>query len=183
VETNRKEESVDLERVRKILDDWQARVSVYQEGHYKSAQKLEKYHYQLGLPSAILTAITGATVFTNLNQEMSISVKVAVGTISLLAAVLVGIQTFYNFSKRSESHRSIASQFGHIRREIDILKQFPPEDQAQLEAKIRELNEVIGRISGDAPTIEAPHSSSTQISGLGSFTTSGMVLLSKGPDI
>lgn len=77
-----------------------------------------------------------------------------VGIISLLATVLVGVQTFYNFHKRAEANRSIASQFGHIRRKIDILKEFPPAEASHLEVKLQELNDLIGRVSCDAPAIE-----------------------------
>lgn len=137
-----------------VIKDWQRRVTISQEGHDGRARSLDKYHYALGLPTAIFAAITSATVFLNLEKEVSLQSKVIVGCISLAAAILAAVQTFYSHAKRSETHRLISVQLGAVRREIDILIALPPKDEAVFEQKVRELNAAITKISQDAPVID-----------------------------
>lgn len=45
--------------------------------------------------------------------------KLAVGLLSVLAAILSSLQTFFKFSERAEKHRLFAARFGSVRREFE----------------------------------------------------------------
>lgn len=139
-----------------VLDDWQQRVVAYQQAQYTEATSLSRRYYGVGLPVTVLAAVTGTTVFTNLDAEFSYSARLTVVVVSLVAAILSAVHTFYNFGARSEQCRSVSMQFGHIRREIDILRHFPPTTLEAMETKLRDLNGLIQKVSNDAPLIEAP---------------------------
>jgi hypothetical protein len=100
--------------------------------------------------------VAGTTVFTNLNKDFNFGARLTVAVVSVLIALLTAAQTFLNYGKRAEACRSVSSQFGNIRREIDILEKFPPSSPQEMEVKLRELNGLITKISSDAPLIDAP---------------------------
>lgn len=139
-----------------MLGDWKQRISAYQTVQYNRAVALDRRHYTLGIPATILAAIAGTTVFANLDKNFSIEARVTVAVVSVLTAVLSATQTFLNYAKRAETYRSVASQLGNIRREIDVLELNVPSSRSELAAALRELNALIAKVSDDAPLIEAP---------------------------
>jgi Kef-type K+ transport system membrane component KefB len=114
------------EEWRQILSDWKRRISQFQDAQFEQAVRLDRRHYQLGIPATAFAAIAGTTVFANLGKDFSTTARLIVATISIITAVITAMQTFLNYGKRAESHRSVSNQFGTLRREIDILEQFPP---------------------------------------------------------
>ena len=147
---------MDNQAVIQTLKDWQNAIYLRQEIHFKNAHKLEKLHYSVGLPAVVLAAITSATIFSKLNQELGANTKLWVASISLLAGIFAAVQTFYSYAKRSESNRSIAAQLGQIHRQIGILILFLPTNAVELEQKITKINEALSQITAAAPTIDLP---------------------------
>lgn len=139
---------------RRILSDWKQRIASYQTGQYNQATYLEKRHYQLGIPAVVLAAIAGTTVFANLSKDFSTAARLTVAIISITTAILTALQTFLNYGKRAETYRAISHQFGTLRREIDVLEQFPPSTDDQMRDKLNEFNKRIADITKDAPLIE-----------------------------
>ena len=80
--------------MKKVLDDWYARVDAAQRAHYISADRLKNRSYWLGVPAAILSLFVGTSVFAALQMKTSSSWQVFVGICSVSAAVLAGLQTF-----------------------------------------------------------------------------------------
>jgi hypothetical protein len=140
----------------RVLGDWKKRISAYQTSQYEKAVALERRHYALGVPATIFAAIAGTTVFANLNKDFSNEARITVAVFSVLTAALTATQTFMNCAKRAETYRSVASQLGNIRREIDILETQVPPSREGLTAALRQLNTLIAKVSDDAPLIEAP---------------------------
>jgi hypothetical protein len=140
-----------------ILGDWKKRIDAFQQLQYRKAIALERRHYLIGVPAAIFAAIVGTTVFATLSKDFTMTARLTVAFFSIAAAVLAGLQTFLNYGKRAEQHRAVASQFGTIRREIDILDGDPPETIEAFRARLRNLNAMIAKVSDDAPLIDSPN--------------------------
>jgi hypothetical protein len=67
-----------------------------------------------------LTTVVGTSVFATLSRtHVNTGLQVAVGMLSVLAAVLASLQTFLRFGERAEKHRRAAEHWASIRREID----------------------------------------------------------------
>jgi len=147
---------MDNQAVIQTLKEWQSAIYARQQIHFSSAHNFEKRHYLIGLPATILAAVTSATIFTKLNQDISPNTKIVVASISLLAGIFAAVQTFYSYAKRSESNKSIAAQLGQIHRQIGILILFLPTNPAELEQKVTKINEAISQITANAPTVELP---------------------------
>jgi hypothetical protein len=133
-----------------LTDDWLSRIDSHQKAHYGIAGRFESYHYLIGLPATVLSTIAGATLFSEITDPR---IKMAIGVLGLLAAVLSAIQTFYSHAKRSEVHRFAAAQLGQIRRDIEILQQLPPENDSELDKKVHEINDRLSAIDKEAPVV------------------------------
>ena len=102
-----------------FLDCWRLRVRIAQSAHYNYAGTLKRRHIQLGLPVVILTTIVGTSVFSSLSNEPSQLVIIIIGLISIASASLASLQTFLDFSGRSEKHRIAAVSLSALKKKIE----------------------------------------------------------------
>lgn len=140
------------QKIQELIDDWKQRVNDNQKASYALAIKHNKYHYWIGLPATILTTIAGATLIAEAEEPR---IRITVGIVGIIAAILSAIQTFYSHAKRAENHRFVASQLVHVRRDIEIFERFVPDSKSEREQRIREIDERISQIENDAPAINA----------------------------
>ena len=95
----------------------------------------------------------GTSIFATLQKDQAdIRLRIAVGIISVLAAVLASLQTFLRLSERAEKHRAAAVRYGALRRELEtaIAKGGPYEDKL-----VEGVREKLDSISSDSPEIPA----------------------------
>jgi hypothetical protein len=104
--------------VLQLLRDWNDRAAASAETHYAIAGRLGSYNVLLGVPVVILTTFVGTSVFATLQHNVATVLRVIVGFVSVVAAVLASLQTFLRFSERSEKHRAAAEKWSAVRREI-----------------------------------------------------------------
>jgi hypothetical protein len=115
-------------RVLKLLDRWKTRAEVSQEAHYARSTRLATFNIWLGVPVVALTTFVATSVFATLTEtDVPLELRIAVGGISALAAVLASLQTFLRFQERAEKHRASAELWASIRREIDEMLALHPE--------------------------------------------------------
>jgi hypothetical protein len=108
------------DRTSDLLEDWHLRATAAQFGHQTRAEQTRTWSIQLGLPVVILTTLVGTSAFATFNDTTSNRAKVLVGTVSILAAVLAGIQTFLGYSQVAERHRIAATRYATLRRRIEV---------------------------------------------------------------
>jgi ATP-dependent protease ClpP protease subunit len=135
-----------------LITDWKQRVNNHQKANIALAIKYDKYHYGIGLPATILTAIAGATLLVEAEESR---IKLAVGIVGVIAAVLTAFQTFSSRAKRAENHRLLASQLVYLRRDIDLFERFVPKEKSEREQRIHEIDERISEIEKGAQTTDA----------------------------
>lgn len=103
-----------------LLRDWELRATASSDAHYDLATRLSNSNIRFGVPVVVLTTIVGTSVFATLSRtHVNTGLQVAVGMLSVLAAVLASLQTFLRFGERAEKHRTAAEHWASIRREID----------------------------------------------------------------
>ena len=78
------------------------------------------------MPVVVLTTFVGTSVFATLQHDVNIALRIAVGMVSVLAAVLASLQTFLRFGERSEKHRTAAEAWAALRREVDEMVALHP---------------------------------------------------------
>ena len=114
------------DRVLQLLADWGERATRSSEAHYDLASRLAQANVRFGVPVVILTSFVGTSVFATIGRTVDLWLRIAVGMISVLAAVLASLQTFLRYGERAEKHRSAAELWASIRREIDEMLALHP---------------------------------------------------------
>ena len=132
-----------------LLADWHRRVRESQFAHYNAAKPLGRTNYLLGVPVTILSTLVGTSLFAT-HEANAPNFRLAIGFVSVTAAILASMQTFLRFSERAEKHRAVAARYGSLRRDIEALQAGgAPYDQAKLDS----LKEKLNSISEEAPEI------------------------------
>jgi len=134
------------EAVLSLLRDWQYRAALSQEAHYARATRLAAYNTWLGVPVVALTTFVATSVFATLTENVRTELRIIVGTISALAAVLASLQTFLRFQERAEKHRASAELWAAIRREIDEMLALHPDYLAERSDPKRYLDDLRRRM-------------------------------------
>jgi hypothetical protein len=136
-----------------LVEEWLSRVDRMKDAHYSAATVLQRSHMYLGLPSAILSAVVGAAVFASLSGTDSVAMKVATGLVSLLAAVLAGLQTFLRHAERAEQHRVAGAKYGALKSELQLLQTFLPTDPTKVETRLEVVRRRWDQIREKSPAI------------------------------
>ena len=137
-----------------LIADWLRRVRENQYVHYETGAFFSRLNYYLGIPSIILSAAVGTAVFESLNGEgISPNVKIVLGCISILAAVLTSLQTFLRFSERASEHRASGAGFGATRRLLECLKTYPPTDVPEMKRALDEVRAQMDKLAFESPEV------------------------------
>jgi len=106
----------------------------------------------LGVPVVILSAIVGTGVFASLSEaSLSFTLRLVLGSISLLAASLASLQTFLNYTEQSARHLKVATKLSSLKKEIEeslVLRSSSSEDFDEFIQSVR--------LKWEAITTEAP---------------------------
>jgi hypothetical protein len=141
---------------RDLLDEWAARVTAAQHAHYHLMSKLRRRNLGLGLPVVILSALVGTALFAtvaNSSARAPAWVRLLAGSISVLAAVLAGVQTFLKFAERSQQHALAADWLAAVRRDIDLIRATPETERGDPKKVLSDLRKEINKIAQNAPGI------------------------------
>lgn len=119
------------------------------KAHFNAGIRFAKYHYGLGVPSVILSALAGLAFFKDYPN--------IAGSMSGTVAILTSLITFLKPSERSASHKSSGDQYLSLRNDARVFREIKlptlPDDQAAIDgleefAKRRnELNQASAQFS------------------------------------
>ncbi len=104
-----------------LLRAWSARAGVSADTHYALATRLARSNIRFGIPVVALTTFVGTSVFVTLQHHVNLALRVTVGMVSVLAAVLASLQTFLRFGERAEKHRTAAEAWAALRRDMEVM--------------------------------------------------------------
>jgi hypothetical protein len=123
-------------------------------GHYEMATALEARSRWLGVPVIVISGLVGTSVFASVAADViPVQAKLLVGALSVLAAVLSSLQTFFKFAERAEKHKTFGARFGAIRRELEVLHASGA--AAGEPHYIGTLRERLDRLAEEAPAVSA----------------------------
>jgi hypothetical protein len=135
-----------------MLQQWLTGVRMLQISHARAAARYDRLHKVLGVSVTVLSVIVGTSVFSALSSNKNPWVLQMVGAISVLAAVLSGIQTFLNYGQLATSHQTAANQYGKLRRRIDETLQ-AADDRNDLDAVRKSIREDWDDLEDKSPTV------------------------------
>ena len=136
-----------------LLEDWHSRVYAAQAAHYASADRFRLLNYIVGVPSIIFSSIVGTAIFAGLEKHSTPSRLVA--SISILAAVLAGLQTFLRFSERASQHATAADWFSAVRRDIEEILHLPVNCRGKVKDCLDKVRKEMNRAAQDAPELSS----------------------------
>jgi hypothetical protein len=137
-----------------LLQSWHRRVAAAEAGHRVMADRMRRRYLMLGVPVVVLTTVVGTSVFASI-QDSTVPtwVRVLVGSVSILAAVISSLQTFLRYGMRAEGHRVAAIRYETLRRDMAAVLAIP---RASRTEPLRQLESVRGRMdryAKESPTI------------------------------
>jgi len=133
---------------------WLRRARESQLGHYQMATMLERRSYWLGVPVIVISGIVGTSVFASIAAEVvSVEAKLIVGALSVIAAILSSLQTFFKFAERAEKHKTFGARYGAIRRELESMH--AGGTAAHEPNYINVLRDKLDRLGQEAPAVSS----------------------------
>ncbi len=136
-----------------LLKQWHAGIRIAHVGHRFAATHYESLNRTVGVSGAVASALVGTTLFSTLGTLTNSTLQIALGLISILAATLAALHTFFNYSELAEKHKLAASRYANLRREYEQLLTSSPEKDNLLEEYLGAIREKWSLLDQESPTI------------------------------
>jgi hypothetical protein len=138
-----------------LLEAWGRLAIAAQHAHYHLATDLRRRNLWLGVPTVVCASIVGTSLFATLSKSVTLppAVRLVIGSLSLLAAVLAAVQTFLRFAERSERHVQAGDWYSAIRRDVDELLALPPRDRGKPKDVLDRLRKDLNKAGQTYPEI------------------------------
>lgn len=143
----------DWHSVEKLLSDWYHQASINRDINAKRAQYNRKLHYWLGIPVVIFSSIVGSAAFTQINQTGNNNIRIIAGLLSILSAILAGLQTFLGFGGSAEKYRAVGIGYEQLANEIEKLQALPVNLRGGLSDRINSLENRLNALAQGSPEI------------------------------
>jgi hypothetical protein len=119
------------------------------------AEHFRKLHYGLGICTVILTSAAGATIFVDKEKVLELApyLQWGAGVVSLLAAVLAGLQTFLRPGQAATEQGFAADWYAAIRREIEQLQALPEGMRGEPKACLDSIRKEMNKASQKSPEL------------------------------
>ena len=137
--------------VTQLLDNWHKRVYAAQSAHYAAADRFRLLNYLIGVPAIAFSSIVGTAIFIGLQENEPKTFAVA--SISIVAAVLSGLQTFLRFPERASQHATAADWYSAIRRDLEQTLHLPVHSRGDSKACLDRIRKDMNRVAQDAPEL------------------------------
>lgn len=85
------------------------------KAHFNAGVRWAKYHYYLGLPSVVLSALAGAAFFKDHGD--------IAGLMSATVAILTSLMTFLKPSERAAAHKGSGDQYLTLRNDARVFRE------------------------------------------------------------
>jgi hypothetical protein len=98
---------------------WQKSASVMHIAHHVAAARYARYHRWFGALVAGLSALVASTIFIAALEGENKTAYLIAAMISLITAILTGINSALDLSGLANSHQIAATRFQGLRRELE----------------------------------------------------------------
>jgi hypothetical protein len=138
----------------RLLRDWLRRARHSQHSHHEAGKFCRRMNYWLGAPAVVLTAIVGTAVFASIEKQViSTGWKLALGSLSGIAAIMMAMQTFFGFAEKTEIHKKLGAQYGNIRRDIEQILALPFDLRPDPKTALDSIRAELDKVGGEGPVV------------------------------
>jgi len=102
-----------------LLRGWLLHAHKGRDRHDQAARRYEARRTGFGVPAIILSAAVGTSVVASVGRDAAVWAQVLVGLMSVAAAVLAALQTFFDYPGRAERHRIAGTRYKAFIRELE----------------------------------------------------------------
>lgn len=138
----------------KALDELREDARLCKNRHFAAGDRKQQYHVYCGIPVMVMTIFTGTVLVNALSSDHPPVWATIVATVlAFTSATLSGLQTFFNFHKSAEGHRTVANRYQEIARRCKHCIQQHEDVEVPADsiwAKIEELRNEYSKINTDA---------------------------------
>ncbi len=118
---NENNKSSDIAPLLKHVRSLRADAVIGKKKHYNAADRKDALNVWFGVPPVLINILLGSLFFGILAEAVPDWMKWAGAIFAFVAAVLVGIQTFFNWPKVVEGHRRVASKYLSLSKDCTAL--------------------------------------------------------------
>ncbi|MEH6814519.1 MAG: SLATT domain-containing protein, partial [Motiliproteus sp.] len=153
-----KDNSADAKKeLHEVKEQWLKRSLVSQSAHYDAGNSYERWFLTLGCIVVVCSAVIGGAevlVSSEIITEIGPgNAKAASGVISLVIAILAGLQTFLKFSQKAEQHKVAGARYGEIRRSLEELNIVSAESIHDAEHVLHEIKKRMDSLALESPEL------------------------------
>ncbi len=136
-----------IKEARRIEED-----SLYSaKGHFVAANFWTNFHLWIGVPTAILAAIAGASALSQFDNH-----NIIAGILAIVVTALTAVTTFLNPNEKANSHRNAGNKYNSLRNKARIFCEIDScgEDSDQeLTKQLKELAKQRDGLNQNSPQI------------------------------
>ena len=136
-----------------LIRGWLLHAHKYRDCHDLAGRRNNTYRYLLGVTSILLSAIVGSSIFTALQTQTKPSFHIIIGLVSIVAAVLTSLQTFFNFESLAERHRLAGVKYKAIIWELEQILAQPIENNLDIAATLDDIRKRLAFLEKEAPVV------------------------------
>ena len=141
-----------LKTIDELLEYWRVRIIMLMDAHLHAVDSLTWRNFWLGGTATILAAIVSSSIFATLQDSVATGIRVAVGSVSLLSASLIGLKTYLKYGERVEAHRRVARRYGALVHWITELQAAPP-PEPELRECVDKIRRAFDEIDLQSPNV------------------------------
>lgn len=147
----------DSQAILDVVDGYRIYVINKNNAHAMSAIEFDNYYRMLGIPTTIISAVVGSSIFASLaSNDKNLPLMIITGSLSIGAAILAALQTFLRYAELAQAHKTAAGGYEAIRRNIDtfILKTRDSQtDRAKIIQYLEEIVKELNALGNSSPNI------------------------------
>ena len=143
------------ESTEELLRDRHRRATAARAGHYHLAGRSRRRNLFLGVPAVVFSTVVGTSLFATLTkQTINSTLRLVIGLVSVIAAILTALQTFLRFGERADKHVVAGDWYSAVRRDIDEILALPPHLRERPKECLDKLRKEMSKIGQQAPEID-----------------------------
>ena len=138
-----------------LYESWHRRAAAAEAGHRKMSERMRRRYVLLGVPIVVLTTVVGTSVFASLQHEpVSTPLRIVVGSLSILAAVMSSLQAFLRYGMRSEGHRIATIRYETLRRDMSETLAIPRASRSDPARELDSVRQRLDRYAKESPIVD-----------------------------
>jgi hypothetical protein len=121
------------------------------KGHFAAAHSWNTFHLRVGIPLVILSAILGASAFSDFDKT-----HIVAGIASLLVVALSSVMTFLNPNQRATTHLNAGNNYDALMNSVRIfwsIDCWRDESEQVLTERLKYFSEQKAKLNQSAPQI------------------------------